>query len=242
VVRVVLIDGPLAPDAPGVEARIVLREAEPVGPAALHASALAVAIRQGLPDARLFNIVVFGASLATDAGCVARALDHAVALRPDIVLCAFGMLRRDDAVAAAAERVLRCDALIVAAAPARGGAVYPAMLSGVVAVQGDARCGGCEWSLLGSHPLFGASPMIPGHAAVRGASAAAGSFAGLLAGCLVACGRGTTIEEMKSNARYIGRERRGGAGEPPPCLPHGAEDDRRRFDARVDGVSLVKRH
>jgi hypothetical protein len=45
VVRVVLIDGPLAPDAPGVEARIVLREAEPVGPAALHASALAVAIR-----------------------------------------------------------------------------------------------------------------------------------------------------------------------------------------------------
>jgi len=208
--RVVLIDGPLPPGTPGLAASEMLR---PGGDAHAgeHAAAMAAAIRAGCPAARLLGLAVFGEGLSTDAATVTRALGRAAELRPSVVLCAFGMARRDPAMAAGCAALRDAGALVVAASPARGGPVWPAAFADVVSVQGDARCGPGDWSHLGlPSALLGACPAVPGHDRVRGASAAAAMLAGLLAG-RIAAGQAPdeALAALCRDARWQGRERRG---------------------------------
>jgi fatty-acyl-CoA synthase len=227
-IRLALIDGPLAPEHPALEARETLR---PGGDrhAARHAAVLAEAVLAVAPGTRFVNLVVFGAGLATDAATLARALDRAAALRPDLALCALGMARPDAAVAAACAGLVATGCVVVAAAPARGAPVFPAALPGVLSVQGDARCGPAEWSWLGLPKAeFGACPAVAGRPDVAGASAAAAAFAGLVAARLASGAQARDIAAaMRARAAFRGRERRaapawGGAmTERPNLAPRG---------------------
>lgn len=208
--RVVLIDGPLPPGTPGLVAREVLRPGGDTHSEG-HAAAMAAALRAGCPGVGIVNLVVFGAGLSTDADIVTRALTRAAGLRPALVLSAFGMVRADAAMAAACAALGAAGVCIVAAAPARGGPVWPAAFPGVLAVQGDARCGPGEWSHLALPQAdFGACPLVAGHEQARGASAAAAHFAGLLTQRLaMGLPAADALKALRREARWQGRERRG---------------------------------
>jgi hypothetical protein len=199
--RLALIDGPLAAGHPALGRQVFLRDAPAESPAGTHAAALAAAVLAHAPEAVIDNVVVFDGRLATDAATVARALE--AALGAALVLCAFGLSRDDPAIRAAVAGCLDGGALVVAAAPARGPASYPAALPGVVAVQGDARCGPDQWSVL-TPGRFGACPQAGPE--VRGASAAAGHLAGHLARMLHA--RAGAVAAIEAGAAFRGPERR----------------------------------
>lgn len=203
-VRVALVDGPLAGGHPRIGRRIALRAGPAESPAGLHAAALAAAVLGHAPEAVIDSLVVFGGSLATDAASVAAALEAAGDAQ--VVLCAFGLGRDDPGIAAATAALQARGALVVAAAPARGGPAWPAALPGVLAVQGDARCAPAQWSAL-APGRFGACPTAS--AGVRGASAAAGHLAGHLAR-LLSEGRtaGDALAALDVGAAFRGAERR----------------------------------
>jgi hypothetical protein len=221
--RVALIDGALAPGAPGLVAvtRFDRGESGEAGPR--HAAAMAAAILAAAPEARLVNLVVFGGGLSKTAAIAAQAL--AAAGDASVALCAFGLARDDAAVRAAVATLTARGVAVVAAAPARGGPVWPAALPDVVSVQGDARCGPGDWSVLDLPSAgWGACPAGP-DPGVAGASVAAARFAGLLAAGLARAGteppadpgfpsaalRSRVLDELRATARFRGRERRGGA-------------------------------
>lgn len=206
--RIALIDGPLDPADPKVLHAERLRDGD--GPhARAHAAAMRAAALAGCPGARLLSLGVFGAGLSTDAATVAAALDRAAALGAEVALCAFGMGRRDEAIAAACARLLAAGTAVVAAAPARGGPCWPAALPGVVSVQGDARCGPGDWSALGPPaPDWGACPVAPGHEGAAGSSTAAAHFAGLLAARMAVNRRAAALDALRRSATFQGRERR----------------------------------
>lgn len=165
----------------------------------MRAAALA-----GCPGARLLSLGVFGAGLSTDAATVAAALDRAAALGAEVALCAFGMGRRDEAIAAACARLLAAGTAVVAAAPARGEPCWPAALPGVASVQGT-RCGPGEWSALGPPaPDWGACPVAPGHEGAAGSSTAAAHFAGLLAARMAVNGRAAALDALRRSAAFQG--------------------------------------
>jgi hypothetical protein len=183
----------------------------PPTPGARHAAAIARAILAGCPGARFLSLPVFGARLVTDAPTLARAL--AAAGEADIAHCSLGLARPDAGIGGAVEALLAAGRIVVAAAPARGGPAWPAACPGVVSVQGDARCGPGEWSLLDLPGVtFGACPRLEGEPGVAGASVAAAHLTGLLAGLLAGSSPVAVIEALRCGARFVGRERRG-AGE-----------------------------
>jgi hypothetical protein len=208
-IRVALIDGPLAADHPALGVRSLLRAGDAAGPEGAHAAAMAAALLAGCPGARIDNLAVFGGGLTTTADCVASALEAAEGAA--LVLCALGMARADPGMAAVVARLLDAGALVVAAAPARGAPVYPAGFEGVVSVQGDARCGPGDWSRLDlPQARFGACPALPRHPGVAGASVAAAHLAGLAARNLATgAPADEVISALAREAPFQGRESRG---------------------------------
>ena len=200
--RLALIDGPLAAGHPALARQVVRRAAPADSAAGAHARALAGAVLAHAPGAVIDNLVVFDGRLATDAATVARALEQARGAA--LVLCAFGLARDDPAIRAAVAARVADGAFVVASVPARGAVSYPAALPGVLAVQGDARCGPGQWSAL-APGRFGACPEAGPQ--VRGASAATGHFAGHLAR-LIPGGAGATVAAMEAGAAFRGPERR----------------------------------
>lgn len=209
---IALIDGPLAIGSEGLQEQEWLVDGT-IGatesPAARHATALAAAIRTNAPDARLLSLVVFSGQLASSARTIAKALDRV--RDADIALCAFGMRRSDPGIACAVAELQSRGTLLVASAPARGDPIFPANLPGVVAVQGDARCGPGDWTYLALPTAeFGACPRSEHPGMTGGSSLAAAHFAGQLAARLGgATNPGAVLAVMRRQARYIGRERRG---------------------------------
>lgn len=131
-----------------------------------------------------------------------EALRYAAESDAEVVNCSFGIPRNAPELSDAVELVLGKGKHIVASAPARGAAVYPAMYKGVFSVQGDARCSADKWSWLGlPHALFGASASFNGRN--HGASVAAAHFTGHL---LHAIDR-DRVGEMQADAAFQGRER-----------------------------------
>jgi hypothetical protein len=203
--RLALIDGPLQAGHAALGRQVFLRAAAEDSPAATHAAALAAAVLAQAPGVAIDNLVVFDGRLATDAATVAQALEAARGAA--LVLCAFGLPRDDPSIRLAVAACLNGGALVVASAPARGPDPYPAALPGVLAVQGDARCGPGQWSAL-APGRFGACPQAG--AEVRGASAAAGHCAGHLAQLILggASGAGAAVAALEAGAAFRGPERR----------------------------------
>ncbi len=199
---IALIDGPLGQDHPALEGTTA-----GMTPGARHAAAVARAILMGCPQARFLSLPVFGARLVTDAPALARALEAAGAAQ--LVHCSLGLPRPDAEVGRAVEALIAARRVVVAAAPARGGPVWPAAWAGVVSVQGDARCGPADWSVLDlPGAVFGACPRLQGEPGVAGASVAAGHLTGLLAARLRETTPEMAIAALRSEARFTGREHR----------------------------------
>ena len=161
-------------DDEGKVQRFASGEAEPLS----HGTAVALLILDRAPCSSVFSAEVFSAARPTAAQVVAEAISWCVEQGARIINLSLGL--RDD------RRTLResClaaiskDVLLVASHPARGPATYPAIYPGVLAVNGDIRCGEGEFSCLVHDHLFGASPLPPLGFSGGGASYAAARITG----------------------------------------------------------------
>lgn len=207
---VALIDGPLPPAHPALAGREdVIEGANADSPAGRHAAAMAAAILATAPATRIIGLAVFVGQLTTSAAALAAALERAAASEARIVHCSLGLPRPDEAVARAVAQLVAAGRIIVASAPARGGPVWPAALPEVFSVQGDARCGPGQWSLLDLPTArYGASPRHDAKPEIAGASMAAAHLTGIIAASPwrdIADARAA----LDTKAAFRGRERRG---------------------------------
>lgn len=202
---IALIDGPLRPDLPAFRNIDLYCDLHPLAaksPAALHAQQMAAAIRHNAPGARIDNHVVFPGRMVCSVSAICAAIHRAAKSDADILHCSFGLVRNAPELAEAVAGAVRSGKRVVAAAPARGQAVFPAMYDGVISVQGDARCAPDTWSWLDlPHAQYGACA-IGETPATSGASTAAARFSGLLAREILA-GRAA---DMHRTAAFHGRE------------------------------------
>ncbi|WP_425101826.1 subtilisin-like serine protease QhpE [Tropicibacter sp. S64] len=205
--RIALIDGPLPPGQFGCTTLLDPENTAVVDSSAgHHASALAAAIHSAAPDAEILSIPVFKGGLSARVSDLVTALRIAADIGAEITHCSLGLGRNDPDVAAAIAALQ--GRIIVASAPARGDPVWPAALPAVLSVQGDARCGPGQWSVLDLPTAdYGACPHPDPTHGIAGASLAAARLTGLLAGQAL-----TTETEarhwLRSAAAWYGRERR----------------------------------
>jgi hypothetical protein len=177
-----------------------------------HGSSIARTILAAAPSARLAVAQVFHGSLSAPPAAVAEGLRWLVAQRARLVNMSFGLAADRAVLRSVCESASRAGVVLLAAAPARGGAVFPASYPWVLAVSGDARCAPGEVSTLGEGTArFGAHPrMVDGTAA--GASAAVAWVSGLVAAFLASVPQAdaeAVARHLTEVARYRGRERRG---------------------------------
>lgn len=221
-VKVALIDSGLSPAmAAALDGRLtraafvedagggVCRQAasdDPLG----HGTQVAGLVLAAAPAAHFVCAQVFVAGRPATAAAVAAALHWSVAAGAQIVNLSLGLREDRLALGLACAAAQAAGVLLVASAPARGNAVYPASHAGVLAVSGDARCGNGEWSLIDDLALVGASPqgLRPGR--TGGASFAAARISGLAAARFAAAGAlsATAFRSLlRDGASYFGRER-----------------------------------
>lgn len=205
--RVALIDGPLPAGLWGcVELLCASGEAAIDSPAGRHAAAVASAIQAGTPGVEIISIPVFLGGLSARVESLVAAFGMAATSGANIVHCSLGLARNDPRVAKAVEAL--AGKVIVASAPARGDPIWPAALPSVLSVQGDARCGHGEWSVLDLPTAdFGACPHAPNAYGAAGASIAAANLTGILAKCSDA-DEETARAFLRSAPKYQGREMR----------------------------------
>jgi hypothetical protein len=190
-----------------------------------HGSSLARTILAAAPSASIVNAQVFHDSIAAPPAVVAAALAWAVEQGARVVNLSFGVRQDREVLRLACEGARAAGAILFAASPARGPAVFPAAYPGVIRVCGDARCSADEVSRLASAQAdFGACPAtIDGR--VRGASAATAWLTGRVAALLIErpdVDVASVERFLESIARYRGPERRG------PNLPRGPDRIRAR--------------
>jgi hypothetical protein len=168
------------------------------------------AIHEGHAEAELAPLEIFDTGLSTSVQRVLEALTAAAELSVDIVHCSFGLARPDSQLDAAVERLLRDGVLVVASHPARGtDAGWPSSHPRVISVQGDARCGPADWSILQVEPLLFGACAASDDTEIGGASLAAARFTGHLSRLIAS---GNSMEKVQkllwNGARWRGRERR----------------------------------
>ncbi|NML18731.1 subtilisin-like serine protease QhpE [Azohydromonas caseinilytica] len=215
-VRIGLIDGGVAPAlSASVEAVRSFGGPSPdaFGAAALaHGTNVARLVLEGLPTARLLGARVFHQRLDAGVDDVVAALDWLVGQGVDLVNMSLGLRTRSATLERACAAAHAAGVLLVAAAPARGGPVWPAAYADCIAVSGDARCGPGELSWLGQPEVdVGACPFLVPGAPARGggASYAAARFSGRASALLA---QGLPALAMRQHcfqeASRVGPERR----------------------------------
>jgi Subtilase family len=176
-----------------------------------HGSSVAHTILAAAPSARLAVAQVFHASLSAPPAAVAEGLRWLVAQKVRLVNMSFGLAADRSVLRSACEAASHAGVILLAAAPARGAAVFPAAYECVLAVSGDARCTPGEVSTFDPGVArFGAHPRMADGAAA-GASAAVAWVSGLVAPFLAAAPQAdakAVVRHLTEIARYRGRERR----------------------------------
>ena len=105
-----------------------------------HGTAVAAAIREKVPSARVIAIKVFWDTLATDVATLARAIDGAAAHGATVINLSLGTaeMRHRDRLESAVLRARARGAIVVAAHDDGGVRWLPGCLEGVVPVRADA--------------------------------------------------------------------------------------------------------
>ena len=102
---------------------------------------------------------VFTTQGPTSGAAVAAAIDWAVERRAGLIHLSLGLAGDRTVLREAVQRAIEAGCIIVAATPARGAPVYPAVYAGVIRATGDARCAQRELSSLGPW-FFGGCPRL----------------------------------------------------------------------------------
>lgn len=181
-----------------------------------HGTALARIITNVPVPLALYDAAIFEDRMVTQAAVAAAGLDWLTAAGVQIVNMSFG-LREDRAVLRrACERALDRGAILIAAAPARGAAVFPGAYPGVIRTTGDARCALGEISALGGGQAdFAGHPRPLDEDGKRGRPGGA-SFGTAHVTAAVAeflahghgAGRADVVQHLAEIAKYHGPERR----------------------------------
>ena len=171
-----------------------------------HGTRIALILTGGRAPIELLVAQVFESAAPAAPAAVAAAVDWCVAQGARLLHLSLGLKHDRPVLRAAVERACTAGCVVVAATPARGGAVYPADYGGVIGGTGDARCAPGEISALG-HDTFGGC--------VQGATRGASVGAAWVSRALLELGAGTGGREralltLAGAARYHGRERRAG--------------------------------
>jgi hypothetical protein len=187
-----------------------------------HGTAVAAAIREKAPAARLYALKVFDRGLRTEVPALLAALDWAVSRRVDLVNLSLGTAeaRHETALRNAVEAAVAAGVLIVAAiAPEGEPPLLPGALPGVVPVELDGTCardevrprrrGDGAWVCAASgypRPI----PGVPPERNLKGQSFAVANVTGVLAvlvgaGGLVAGRLSRAAAEAALEARAAGR-------------------------------------
>jgi len=177
-----------------------------------HGSSIARTILGAAPAAAIVDAQVFHDSITVPPAVIAAALGWAVGQGARVVNLSFGLRQDREVLREACAAARAAGAILLAASPARGPAVFPAAYPGVIRVSGDARCAAREVSSLASPQAdYGARPATIDDR-VRGASAATAWLSGEVAAFLAERGDadGASVARfLDSIARYHGPERRG---------------------------------
>jgi hypothetical protein len=179
-----------------------------------HGEPIAGILFSAAPDIALYNAQVFTQANATQPVTIAAGLNWLLEQGVAIINMSFGLRQNRAILRDACTAALEAGVILVAAAPARGPAVYPSAYPGVLRVTGDARCGLKEISHLASEQAdFGACPRSyeqPGSGApVGGASFAVPHVSAALARYLAAGGAAADYYQyLAASAVYHGPERR----------------------------------
>ncbi|MCY1278799.1 type VII secretion-associated serine protease mycosin [compost metagenome] len=178
-----------------------------------HGSTLAKLVLEQCADTRLLIAQIFSETRQAPVMRVVEAMDWLVESGAQIINMSFGLSSPSPALLEACKRATEKGVILVASAPARGGAVYPASLPNCISVSGDARCAIDQHSWLCSAQIdFGANPLVvPGEPDRGGGSSfACARFAGKIARYM---GTGFNTPQsvemvLRLGASYLGRERR----------------------------------
>jgi hypothetical protein len=188
----------------------------PDGGSSSHGALLAEIILEAGDGIQILSADVFSGEHATSAAVAAAGLDWLVQRGARLINMSFGLTSDRPVLAAACRNVEIGGAVLIGAAPAQGGQVYPAAYEQVIAVTGDARCAPGEFSY---HPSeraeFGACVHAPGTKPGKhetsGASIAVTHATRAVAEHLSSNPKATrkdVIEHLKGLCRFHGAERR----------------------------------
>lgn len=221
-VRVALLDSGVSSD---LEARVLVSRAflqqaadgitdtAAVDDQLAHGSELARLILSAAPTAMLLSAQLFTQKLVCTPLQVATALDWAVAQGAQVINMSFGLRQDRPVLREACAGALAAGVILVAAAPARGAAVYPAAYPGVVRASGDARCQPGEISFLDSAQADFGACVHSSASGVAGASVGCACITGKIADCLgltTAMDQDEVRQWLVQQASYRGPERRSG--------------------------------
>ncbi len=213
----------LPPESVEAQLRFVLQDSGevgqlPAGPDALgHGTELARILRFHEPRTRIVNAQIFTGSFATSAVTAAAGLCWLIDRKARLINMSFGLKEDRVVLRDACATALQSGAVLLAAAVARGAAVYPAAYPGVIRITGDARCAPGEMSALGTAQAdFGAHVRaIPNqddrNGTAGGASYAVAHAAGIGASFLLAnpgAGAADVLAHFEASAVYRGAEHR----------------------------------
>jgi hypothetical protein len=177
-----------------------------------HGEQIAACVLQHCPSARLLVACVLDRRREACVDAVVAGLAWLVDEGAQLINMSFGMLQPSPRLAQACRAAADAGVVLVAAAPARGGAAFPAALSDCIGASGDARCAPGEVSWLATEVAdFGTHPFLdPGDPRRGGgASIASARLSGLLAARLEAGVEASALRaELERQARYFGPERR----------------------------------
>jgi subtilisin family serine protease len=147
-VRVAVIDSGVFPDHPhvlGVDGGVAITadgEHDDYVDRIGHGTAVAAAIREKAPEARLFAVRIFDRTLAGNVNTLLRGVDWAVEHGCQVINLSLGTTRIEHAprLSAAVERARAAGAVLVAAREDGGQRFLPGSLPGVIGVMVDWDC------------------------------------------------------------------------------------------------------
>ena len=185
-----------------------------------HGTELARIILNGSSDLGLAVARIFTGRFVCTPAAAGAGLDWLIGRGVRIVNMSFGLSQDRAVLRDACARAIAAGVLLIAAAPARGQAVFPASYGGVVRVSGDARCSAGEVSVLGGRQAdfgacVGAQRDDGGHERTGGASFATAHFTRLAAAFLSThpeADNNRILEWMRGMSSYHGPERRSAGG------------------------------